>query len=70
MVIGDDASITEENPESLRQVCWNRLSEPTSLWNCLGKASREMGQSRVPAPPQRINGEIRCTTVFPVRCGP
>ena len=43
-------------PPSLRQVSWNSVFEPPMQWNCLGNASRDSGQSLVPVPPHRMNG--------------
>ena len=43
-------------PDVRRSVRTNRLSEASSLRRCLGRAARDKGQRRVPAPPERITG--------------
>jgi hypothetical protein len=34
----------------------SKLCSPCKINNCLGKDSRDKGQSRLPTPPQRITG--------------
>jgi len=39
-------------------VSTNKLCSETRFKNCLGKSVRESGHNRVPAPPERIMGQI------------
>ncbi len=43
-------------PASRVTVSCSMVSLPVSASNCLGYISRDSGQSRVPAPPDRITG--------------
>src|SRR5882757_7571767 len=45
--------------EKRSRVSWNVERVPKNLMNCLGRPSRDAGQSRVPAPPHMTNGKIR-----------
>src|SRR6266446_2342928 len=45
--------------ERRSRVSWNVERVPKNLMNCLGRPSRDAGQSRVPAPPHMTKGRIR-----------
>src|SRR5258705_4313090 len=45
--------------ERRSRVSWNVERVPKNLMNCLGRPSRDAGQSRVPAPPHITKGMIR-----------
>ena len=51
-------SISNANPLMRETVSTNRLCPETRFKNCLGKSVRESGHNRVPAPPERIIGQI------------
>ena len=57
LAVGEDRRLAERSaPRSLRQLSWNSVFDVPMLWNCFGNASRDKGQSLVPAPPHRMNG--------------
>ena len=47
---------TEANGATRSHVACNMERSPSRLRNCLGKASRDSGHSRVPEPPERMTG--------------
>src|SRR5438309_12097453 len=44
------------SPSRREAVCWSIVRSPVSGRSCLGYSSRDSGQRRVPAPPERITG--------------
>ena len=50
-------------PVNLIAVSWRSVWSPVTGNNCLGKVWRDTGQSRVPAPPHRITGQIIATVI-------
>src|SRR5215469_14272520 len=45
-------------------VSWNSEFSDARGSNCLGRAARDRGHSRVPEPPERITGNKRCSAII------
>ena len=48
--------VASGNPASRAAVSWIMVRSPVRASSCLGSSSRDSGQRRVPAPPERITG--------------
>ena len=66
LVIGDDQRRGEARPvrDAKRRLLQQACCAETSGSSCFGYCARDIGQSRVPEPPERITGWIRAVLAF------
>src|SRR5690349_2766909 len=54
-------------PARRAAVSWNMVRSPVRARSCLGRSSRDSGQSRVPEPPERMTGTSFMAGILPHR---